>query len=277
MLKGKVREIYDLDDGHLVIVTTDRISAFDVIIPTLIKDKGKILNRLALFWFDYTKSIIQNHILSSDVTQMPEFFQKDEFKDRTVMVKKLKILPYEFVIRGYIFGHMWESYQAKGEYCGKKIIGKYKLAEKLPAPILTPSLKKETGHDEEIDTAVIIKDLGQEMMNKIEGICLQLYEKCYQFAYNKGIIIADTKFEFGIDEDNELVLADEIFTPDSSRYWDAYEYKIGTSPKSYDKQPLRDWLLNHQIDGKMQFDNIPANILEETSNIYKECIKKIMD
>jgi phosphoribosylaminoimidazole-succinocarboxamide synthase len=276
MTQGKVREIYDLEDERLVIVTTDRISAFDVIIPALVKDKGKILNQMSLFWFDYTKPIIKNHIISSDITEMPEPFQKEEFKDRTVLVKKLKILPYEFVMRGYIFGGMWRAYREKGEYCGKKIIGSYQLAEKLPSPVLTFSLKKETGHDEETDADTIINDFGQELMIKIEKICFQLYEKCSQYACNKGIIIADTKFEFGFDENGELILADEIFTPDSSRFWDLREYETGKSPKSYDKQLLRDWLLDHQINGKMQFDNIPVNVLEETSNLYKECIKKIM-
>jgi phosphoribosylaminoimidazole-succinocarboxamide synthase len=166
MIQGKVREIYDLEDSHLVIVTTDRISAFDVIIPALVKDKGKILNQMSLFWFDYTKSIIKNHIASSDISEMPESFQKDEFKDRTVLVKKLKMLPYEFVIRGYIFGGMWRAYQEKGEYCGKKIVGNYQLAEKLPSPVLTPSLKKETGHDEEIDTDTIANNLGHGIMKK---------------------------------------------------------------------------------------------------------------
>jgi phosphoribosylaminoimidazole-succinocarboxamide synthase len=277
MIQGKVREIYDLEDGRLVIVTTDRISAFDVIIPALVKDKGKILNQMSLFWFDYTKSIIKNHIISSDITEMPESFQKEEFKDRTLLVKKLKMLPYEFVIRGYIFGGMWKAYQEKGEYCGKKITGNYQLAEKLPSPVLTYSLKKETGHDEETDADTIIKDLGQEMMKRIEKICFQLYEKCFQYAYNKGIIIADAKFEFGFDENGELILADEIFTPDSSRFWDLHEYESGKSPKSYDKQLLRNWLLDHQIEGKMRFDSTPANILEDTSNLYKECMKKIMD
>jgi phosphoribosylaminoimidazole-succinocarboxamide synthase len=275
MIQGKVREIYELEDGRLVIVTTDRISAFDVIIPALIKDKGKILNQMSLFWFNYTKSIIKNHIISSDIIEMPKSFQKEEFKDRTTLVKKVKILPYEFVIRGYIFGGMWRAYQEKGEYCGKKIIKNYQLAEKLSSPILTPSLKKGTGHDEEINIDTIINDLGQEMMKKIENICFQLYEKCSQYAYDKGIIIADTKLEFGFDEDNELILADEIFTPDSSRFWDLHEYEIGTSPKSYDKQFLRDWLLDHQINGEMQFNNIPVNVLEETSNLYKECIKRL--
>jgi phosphoribosylaminoimidazole-succinocarboxamide synthase len=206
---------------------------------------------------------------------MPESFQNEEFKDRTVLVKRLKMIPYEFVMRGYIFGGMWKAYQERGEYCGKKIIGNYQLAEKLASPILTFSLKKETGHDEEIDKDTIENDLGQETMKRVEKICFQLYERCSQYAYQKGIIIADTKFEFGYDENGELILADEIFTPDSSRFWDLHEYEIGKSPKSYDKQHLRDWLLEHQIDGKMPFDSIPANVLEETSNRYKECIKKV--
>jgi phosphoribosylaminoimidazole-succinocarboxamide synthase len=274
--RGKVREIYDLEDGNLVIVTTDRISAFDVIIPALIKNKGKILNKLSLFWFDYTNSIIKNHIISDDVTMMPKFFQNDYFKDRTVLVKKLKILPYEFVMRGYIFGHLWEAYNSGEKLSGLNLKPGYKVAGKLEIPVLTPALKKQNGHDEYTDMHHVSHDLGRTIVTQIEEICFELYKKCYDFAYTKGIIIADSKFEFGIDEDGNLLLADEIFTPDSSRLWNLSEYKTGVSPKSYDKQLIRDWLLGNKINGEMQFDNIPLDILDKTSMIYQDCMDKII-
>jgi phosphoribosylaminoimidazole-succinocarboxamide synthase len=274
--RGKVREIYDLDDGNLVIVTTDRISAFDVVIPALVKDKGKILNKLSLFWFDYTNAIVKNHIISDDVTVMPKFFQADYFRDRTVLVKKLKMLPYEFVMRGYIFGHLWEAYRGGEKLSGLNLKPGYELAEKLENPVLTPAIKKQDGHDEYVDMSQAVDDLGRALAGQIEEICFKLYEKCRGFAYAKGIIIADSKFEFGLDENGNLVLADEIFTPDSSRFWNLAEYKTGASPKSYDKQLLRDWLLGNKVNGEMRFNDIPPDILEKTSTIYRDCMDKII-
>jgi phosphoribosylaminoimidazole-succinocarboxamide synthase len=275
IISGKVREVYEVADDRLVIVTTDRISAFDVILSKPVADKGKVLNAVSLFWFNLTKDIIPNHIISSDLKDMPEYFQKDEFEGRTVLVKKIKIFPFEFIVRGYMFGNMWEAYSQTREFCGQKIEGDYKLAEKLTVPLFTPSTKATVGHDEYISFQYIAQALGEEMAEKIKTFSLNLYDTCYRYAYNKGIIIADTKFEFGLDTHSNLVLADEVLTPDSSRFWSLTEYKEGSSPKSYDKQFVRDWLLNNKAEGKMQFDNVPDDVLAKTQDIYHECLKKI--
>jgi phosphoribosylaminoimidazole-succinocarboxamide synthase len=275
IIRGKVREVYEISDDRLVIVTTDRISAFDVILPKPVFNKGKVLNAVSLFWFNFTKDIIPNHIISSDLKDMPEFFQKDEFEGRAVMVKKLKILPFEFIVRGYMFGNMWAAYSKGEEFCGQKIRAGYKQAEKLDAPLFTPSTKAHVGHDEYITVKHVADTISVDLAKKIERISFDLYAACYNFAYKKDIIIADTKFEFGLDEKNNLYLADEVFTPDSSRFWSLSDYQVGTSPKSYDKQFVRDWLLNNKINNEMQFDKVPDDVLRKTSEIYAECLKKI--
>ena len=275
LISGKVRDVYEVPGDRLVIVTTDRISAFDVILSKPVADKGKVLNAISLFWFDYTKDIIPNHIISSDLMDMPEYFQKDEFAGRTVLVKKLKILPFECIVRGYMFGNMWDSYSKTREFCGQSIDGEYKLAEKLAAPLFTPSTKAHVGHDEYISFQHMADTIGTELANKVKDISLKLYDACYRYAYSKGIIIADTKFEFGLDEMGNLILADEIFTPDSSRFWSLADYAVGTSPKSYDKQFVRDWLLGNKVGGEMQFDNVSDDILAKTSEIYKECLRRL--
>jgi phosphoribosylaminoimidazole-succinocarboxamide synthase len=276
LISGKVREVYEISQDRLVIVTTDRISAFDVILSKPVKDKGKVLNAVSLFWFNFTKDIIPNHIISGDLKDMPEYFQKDEFEGRTVLVKKLKILPFEFIVRGYMFGNMWEAYSKNLEFCGQKIEGDYKLAEKLSVPLFTPSTKAHVGHDEYISFQNVADAIGTELANRIKDISFNIYNACYSYAKDKGIIIADTKFEFGLDEDGELVIADEVLTPDSSRFWSLDEYKEGISPKSYDKQFVRDWLLNNKVNGETQFNNIPDDILAKTADIYQECLKKLM-
>ena len=276
LISGKVRDVYEVSDDRLVIVTTDRISAFDVILAKPVIGKGKVLNAVSLYWFDFTKNIIQNHIISSDLKDMPAYFQKEEFEGRTVLVKKLKILPFEFVVRGYIFGNMWEAYSRNEDFCGHKISGEYQLAGKLDSPILTPSTKAHIGHDEYVSFEDVANAVGTELAGKITDISLKLYDICNQFAYKKGIIIADTKFEFGLDADGSLYLADEIFTPDSSRFWNLVDYEVGASPKSYDKQFVRDWLLNNKADGEMQFDNVPDEILSKTADIYKECERRLL-
>jgi phosphoribosylaminoimidazole-succinocarboxamide synthase len=275
LISGKVREVYEVSDDKLVIITTDRISAFDVILPKPVVNKGKVLNAVSLFWFDFTKDIVPNHIISGELKDMPEFFQKSEFERRAVLVKKLKILPFEFIVRGYMFGNMWAAYSGGKEFCGHKIRDGYKFAEKLDAPLFTPSTKAHTGHDEYITVKYAADTIGAELAGKIEKICFDLYKTCYDYAYSKNIIIADTKFEFGLDENNNLFLADEVFTPDSSRFWSLSDYQAGISPKSYDKQLVRDWLLNNKKDGQMQFDNVPDEVLLKTSEIYAECLKKI--
>ena len=275
IISGKVREVYDLEDGRMVIVTTDRISAFDVILPTMITDKGKVLNSLANFWFDYTKDIVKNHMISAELKDMPAEFQKPEFEGRTILVKKLKMIPYEVIVRGYMFGSMYEAYKKGEEFLGHKFDKEYKQAEKLDEPIVTPSTKAAEGHDINVTLDYMKKDLGDDLGTKIEQTALAIYKKCYDHAAKNGIIIADTKFEFGLDENGELVLADEVLTPDSSRFWNAAEYKPGTSPASYDKQFVRDWLKDNNLAGDPNIKSIPSEVVEKTSALYHECQKRI--
>ena len=275
IISGKVREVYDLEDGRMVIVTTDRISAFDVILPTMITDKGKVLNALSNFWFDYTKDIVKNHMISAELKDMPAEFQKPEFEGRTILVKKLKMIPYEVIVRGYMFGSMYEAYKKGEEFLGHKFDKEYKQAEKLDEPIVTPSTKAAEGHDINVTLDYMKKDLGDDLGTKIEQTALAIYKKCYDHAAKNGSIIADTKFEFGLDENGELVLADEVLTPDSSRFWNAAEYKVGTSPASYDKQFVRDWLKDNNLAGDPDIKSIPAEVVEKTSALYRECQKRI--
>jgi phosphoribosylaminoimidazole-succinocarboxamide synthase len=275
--KGKVRDIYDISGESMVIVTTDRLSAYDVILPVLINGKGVGLNKLSNFWFKKTESIIKNHIITADTRKMPEYFHQPSFKDRTVMVKKIKMLPFEFVVRGYIFGNMWKAYTEKKPFCGYMIEGAYKMAEKLAEPIMTPSTKVENGHDEYVGIDYVKNALGSELAEKITEVSLRLYKECSMYALTRGIIIADTKFEFGLDEKGGLVLADEIFTPDSSRFWNLAEYAVGSSPKSYDKQLIRDWLTDNKEGGEYRFDKVPAEVIRKTEEIYQECLKKLTE
>lgn len=275
IISGKVREVYDLKDGRMIIVTTDRISAFDVILPTIIPDKGKVLNAISNFWFDYTKDIVKNHMISSDLKDMPIEFQKPEFEGRTILVKKLKMIPYEVIVRGYMFGSMYEAYKKGEEFLGHKFDKEYQQAEKLDEPIVTPSTKAAQGHDINVTLDYMKQNLGEELGSKIEQVALAIYKKCYDHAAKNGIIIADTKFEFGLDENGDLVLADEVLTPDSSRFWNAAEYKVGTSPASYDKQFVRDWLKDNNLDGDPNIKSIPNDVVEKTSALYKECQTRI--
>lgn len=275
VISGKVREVYDLEDGRMVIVTTDRISAFDVILPTMITDKGKVLNALSDFWFNFTGDIVKNHMISSNLKDMPVEFQKPEYEDRTILVKKLKMIPYEVIVRGYMFGSMYNAYKKGEPFLGHKFDKEYALAEKLAEPIVTPSTKATEGHDINVTLDYMKKDLGDELGSKIEKAALAVYKKCYEHAYKNGIIIADTKFEFGLDENGELILADEVLTPDSSRFWNLAEYKEGKSPASYDKQFIRDWLKENHLDGDPNIKSIPTDIAEKTASLYRECRKKI--
>ena len=275
IISGKVREVYDLEDGRMVIVTTDRISAFDVILPTMITDKGKVLNALSNFWFGLTKDIVKNHMISSDLKDMPVEFQKPEFEGRTILVKKLKMIPYEVIVRGYMFGSMYEAYKKGEPFLGHKFEKEYKQAEKLDEPIVTPSTKAAEGHDINVTLQYMKDDLGEELGTKIEKAALAIYKKCYEHAKANGIIIADTKFEFGLDENGELVLGDEVLTPDSSRFWDASKYEVGGSPASYDKQFVRDWLKANNLAGDPTIKEIPAEVVEKTAAIYKECQTRI--
>ncbi|HBD69113.1 MAG TPA: phosphoribosylaminoimidazolesuccinocarboxamide synthase [Treponema sp.] len=275
IISGKVREVYDLEDGRMVIVTTDRISAFDVILPTMITDKGKVLNALSNFWFNYTKDIVKNHMISSDLKDMPQEFQKPEFEGRTILVKKLKMIPYEVIVRGYMFGSMYEAYKKGEPFLGHKFDKDYQQAERLAEPIVTPSTKAKEGHDINVTLQYMKDDLGEELGTKIEKAALAVYKKCYEHAAKNGIIIADTKFEFGLNEKGDLVLADEVLTPDSSRFWNAATYKVGTSPASYDKQFVRDWLKDNNLAGDPNIKSIPQDIVAKTAALYKECQERI--
>ncbi|MBR6080039.1 MAG: phosphoribosylaminoimidazolesuccinocarboxamide synthase [Treponema sp.] len=275
IISGKVREVYDLEDGRMVIVTTDRISAFDVILPTMITDKGKVLNALSNFWFGLTKDIVKNHMISSDLKDMPAEFQKSEYEGRTILVKKLKMIPYEVIVRGYMFGSMYEAYKKGEPFLGHKFDREYQQAEKLAEPICTPSTKAKEGHDINVTLEYMKNDLGAELGQKIADTAIAIYNKCYEHAYKNGIIIADTKFEFGLDENGELVLADEVLTPDSSRFWNLSTYKVGTSPASYDKQFVRDWLKDNNLAGDPNIKSIPEDVVKKTSELYHECEEKI--
>lgn len=273
LYEGKVREVYDNGDS-LIMVATDRISAFDNILKNKITDKGAILTQMSKFWFDYTKDVVPNHMISVDVNDMPEFFHKDEYKGRSMKCKKLKMLPIECIVRGYITGSGWASYKENGTVCGIKLPEGLQESEKLPEPIYTPSTKAEVGdHDENISYERSIEVLekafpgkGEYYATKIKDCTITLYKKCAEYAFSKGIIIADTKFEFGLDEDGNVVIGDEMLTPDSSRFWPLEGYKPGQGQPSFDKQFVRDWL-------KANPDNdllLPDEVVTKTVDKYKE-------
>lgn len=273
---GKVREIYEVDEDKLLLVVSDRISAFDYILPAMIPNKGKVLNKISEFWFDYVKDVIPNHIISTDIKDFPEEFQTPEFEGRSMLVKKLKMIPVECIVRGYITGSGWKSYKEDGTVCGIKLPEGLQESEKLPEPIFTPTTKAELGtHDENISFDKVCEMLGKDLANKLRAKTIEVYTKCAEYAATRGIIIADTKFEFGLDENGELVLGDEVLTPDSSRFWDLSKYKVGGSPASYDKQFVRDWLKENNLAGDSSIKEIPADIVEKTSAIYKECERRI--
>lgn len=271
--EGKVREIYDLGD-KLIMVATDRISAFDVILHNMITDKGKVLTQMSKFWFDLTKDVIPNDLISVDVKDMPEFFQNEKFAGRSTLCKKLTMIPIECIVRGYITGSGWENYKKDGTICGMKLPEGLKECEKLPEPLYTPSTKAELGdHDENINFEQSITVLekafpgrGEEIATKIKDATISVYKKCADYALSKGIIIADTKFEFGLDEEGNVILADEVLTPDSSRFWRLDQYKVGEGQASFDKQYVRNWL-------KANPDNnatLPEDVVEKTIALYKE-------
>ena len=271
---GKVREIYEVDDDKLMMVVSDRISAFDVILPAMITDKGKVLNKISEFWFDYVKDIIPNHIITTKFEEFPEEFRTEEFKDRSMLVKKLKMLPIECIVRGYITGSGWKSYKEDGTVCGIKLPDGLKESEKLPEPIFTPSTKAEEGHDMNISFEEACNLIGKDLAEKVREKTIAIYTKCADFAKSKGIIIADTKFEFGLDENGELVLADEVLTPDSSRFWPADDYEVGCSQKSFDKQYMRDWLKANNWDAANPTP-IPEEVISTTRAKYVQAYEKL--
>ena len=276
--EGKVREIYD-NGENLIMVATDRISCFDVILHNIVPKKGTVLTQMSKFWFDLTKDIIPNHMISVDVNDMPEDFRTPEFEGKSMLCKKLTMLPVECIVRGYITGSGWASYKETGMVCGIKLPEGLEESEKLPEPIYTPSTKAEIGdHDETISFEQSIEYLekafpgkGQEYAEKLRDYTIALYKKCADYALSKGIIIADTKFEFGLDEDGNMIIGDEMLTPDSSRFWPADGYEKGHGQPSFDKQFARDWL-------KANPDNnwtLPEEIVQKTKDKYLQAYKML--
>jgi phosphoribosylaminoimidazole-succinocarboxamide synthase len=273
--EGKVREIYGAADDALMIVTTDRVSAFDVIMPDLIPDKGKLLNLLSEFWFDYTADIVPNHVITTKFDEFPAEFKQDEFRDRSMLVKKLKMLPVECIVRGYITGSGWQSYQQSGTVCGIKLPEGMQESQKLPETLFTPSTKAEIGdHDENISFARVCEMIGNALAEKLRDTSLAVYKKCADYALTKGIIIADTKFEFGLDEKGTLILADEMLTPDSSRFWAESTFAVGRGQDSFDKQYLRDWLKDNGYKGGKP-EHLPQDVIDITRGKYVEAYERI--
>jgi phosphoribosylaminoimidazole-succinocarboxamide synthase len=275
---GKVREIYDIGSS-LIITATDRISAFDHILKNKVRGKGAVLTAMSAFWFDYTKDIIPNHMLSTDPADMPEFFRTPAFHGNSMMVRKLTMLPLECIVRGYITGSGWASYQKTGSVCGIPLAPGLKESQKLTAPIYTPSTKADLGdHDENIsyEQSILVLEKqfpgkGEEYARILKEKTLALYEKCASYALSRGIIIADTKFEFGLDEDGNVTLGDEMLTPDSSRFWPLEGYREGASQPSFDKQYVRDWLKAHPESDYL----LPEDVIAKTIARYQEAYERL--
>jgi phosphoribosylaminoimidazole-succinocarboxamide synthase len=258
--RGKVRDVYAVDD-KLLIVSTDRISAFDVVLPNGVPHKGEALNRLSVYWFDHTKNIIPNHILET-------------VDPRTVLVKKTEPIKIEFVIRGYLYGSAWEKYKQGKPICGIELPSGLKKAEKLPEPILTPTTKADVGHDIEMTKNDVVRIVGKGMTKQIDDTCLKIYEKTSKRAEAKGIIVADTKVEFGLYE-GDLLLIDELFTPDSSRFWSSEKYEVGKDQFSFDKQYVRDYLESLNWNKQPPAPNLPDYVILETSKKYIEAFERL--
>jgi phosphoribosylaminoimidazole-succinocarboxamide synthase len=275
--RGKVRDIYEVDAGHLLIVTSDRLSAFDVIMPQPIPGKGEVLTRVAKFWFARTQHLLPNHLadipLESVVTDPA---QREALGDRAMIVRKLKPLPVESIVRGYLIGSGWKDYQQSGQVCGIPLPAGLQQADKLPEAIFTPSTKAELGaHDENIDYASTVELLGESLASQVRDFSLQIYREAADYALERGIIIADTKFEFGLDETGGLHLIDEVLTPDSSRFWPADQYRPGISPPSFDKQFVRDYLETLDWDKTAPGPDLPQAIIDKTAEKYREAEKRL--
>jgi phosphoribosylaminoimidazole-succinocarboxamide synthase len=275
--QGKVRDIYDIDDKTMLLVTTDRLSAFDVILPTPIQDKGAVLTQIANFWFDKLGHIVPNHltgIAPESVVSDPA--EKAQLARRALVVKKLKPLPIEAIVRGYLVGSGWKEYKASGTVCGIALPAGLQEASPLPQPLFTPSSKAEMGdHDENITLEKCAQLLGKELAEKVARISIQLYTEAAAYALTRGIIIADTKFEFGLDAAGELYLIDEALTPDSSRFWPAEQYAVGSNPPSFDKHYVRDWLESTGWNKVAPGPELPADVAQKTADKYREAYRKL--
>jgi len=274
--RGKVRDIYDLGDA-LLMVASDRVSAFDVILPNPMPGKGKVLTQISLFWFEIMKPLIDNHIISSNVDEYPQACRPyfEQLRDRSMLVKKARPLPIECVVRGYISGSGWKDYQSTGKVCGIELPAGLQESDRLPETLFTPSTKADLGeHDINIDFEGAVDKLGRPLAEKVRDLSIAIYEKGAALALEKGIIIADTKFEFGLVDD-ELILIDEVLTPDSSRFWPRADYRPGGAQKSYDKQYLRDYLLTLDWDKTAPGPNLPEEVIAQTMKKYKEALTQL--
>jgi len=275
--RGKVRDIYDLGD-RLLIVATDRISAFDVVMPNPIPDKGRILTQLSHFWFDLMKDVVPNHILSTEAGEYPKECQpyRELLRDRSMLVVKTEVLPVECVVRGYLSGSGWEEYRKTGEVCGIKLPEGLRESSKLEEPIFTPATKAEMGlHDENITFEKVEETIGEDLGRRVKSVSLAIYKKARDFAEQRGILIADTKMEFGV-KDEKLILIDELLTPDSSRFWPKGEYRPGGPQKSFDKQFLRDYLLSIRWDKNPPAPSLPEEIVRKTREKYLEAYERLV-
>lgn len=281
--KGKVRDVYALGDDKLLMITTDRLSAFDVVMGEPIPEKGVVLNQMTNFWFDKLASVIPNHLTGIDPTTVVAVNEVDQVKGRAVVAKRLKPILVEAVVRGYLTGSGWKDYKETGKICGIALPADLENAQKLPEPIFTPAAKAEVGeHDENISFEKVVELIGEKLANQIREVSIRLYKEASEYAATRGIIIADTKFEFGLDSNNQLVLMDEILTADSSRFWPAETCYVGSNPPSYDKQFVRDWLETAQVDGKpwpktAPAPQLPADAIEKTAQKYREALTRLTE
>jgi phosphoribosylaminoimidazole-succinocarboxamide synthase len=274
--RGKVRDIYAVGGDKMMIVVTDRLSAFDVVLPDPIPDKGRVLTELANFWFAKLAHVVPNHLTGiAPESVVRGEGEKAQVRDRAVVVRKMKPLPVEAVVRGYLIGSGWKDYQATGAICGIQLTNGLQQAQKLPEPIFTPATKATSGHDENISFERMGEIVGKDVAAKVRDISIRLYKEASEYAATKGIIIADTKFEFGLNERNEVVLIDEILTADSSRFWPADKYQVGMSPPSYDKQFVRDYLETLDWDKTPPAPKLPADVIARTSAKYREALEKL--
>jgi phosphoribosylaminoimidazole-succinocarboxamide synthase len=277
LARGKVRDVYAVGDEHLLIVTTDRLSAFDVILPDPIPGKGVVLTAVSSFWFERTRDIVPNHLSGLSLAEvLPDAAEREQVEGRAIVVKKLKALPVEAIVRGYLIGSGWKDYQQTGAVSGIPLPAGLRLADKLPAAIFTPSTKADMGaHDENIDFEKACDILGPDVAEQVRDVSLAIYTSCAEYALERGIIIADTKFEFGLDADKRLVLIDEVLTPDSSRFWPADSYAPGSSPASFDKQFVRDYLETLDWDKTAPGPALPAAVIAQTAEKYREAQRRL--
>ncbi|HEY1287672.1 MAG TPA: phosphoribosylaminoimidazolesuccinocarboxamide synthase [Burkholderiales bacterium] len=273
--KGKVRDIYAVGQDKMLIVTSDRLSAFDVVLSDPIPDKGRVLNEMANFWFERLGHIVPNQLTGIDPESVVSDDERAQVRGRSVVVKKLKPLPIEAVVRGYIIGSGWKDYQRSGRICGIELPKDLQQAQKLPEPIFTPATKAESGHDENISFEEVEKLIGTELARRVRDVSIRLYKEASEYAASRGIIIADTKFEFGLDANNDLVLIDEVLTADSSRFWPRDSYRVGVSPPSYDKQFVRDYLETLDWNKEPPAPKLPADVIARTSDKYREALQRL--